>query len=82
MVQETHYGRLQHANSLLSTLWEHKYNHDPPHFAGSQAVSFLSAFFPVFPLLFFPLLLSPLLSYWKEIKAVYLRYREDLCLSL
>lgn len=64
MVQETHYGLLWHANSLLSTLWEHRYNHNPPSLGRSDFVSFSSfssSFFNYFSF-FFSLLSFLLLS--------------------
>lgn len=41
-----HYGLLWHANSLLSTLWEFKYNYDSPSLECSDFVS--PSFFPSF----------------------------------
>ena len=90
MVQETHYGLLQHANSLLSTLWKHEYNHNPLSLAGSDlGFSFLSSFFFsfIFLFLFCPIFsfLSSISSYiipWHgEIKAAFLKHKGDSFLS-
>lgn len=45
MVQETHYGLLHHANSLLSTLWEHRYNPGPLSLVGSDFIFLPFSFF-------------------------------------
>lgn len=60
MVQETHYGLLRHANSLLNTVWEHRYNHEPPRPCRFW-FCLLPFFIPFFILFFFSffLLLSP-----------------------
>lgn len=90
MVQETHYGLLWYANSLLSTQ-EHKSNHDAQVsqflILSSSFLHSLFQFSLVFFFLFFlPFSLPSSSSYFKLFydvrKLKQLKYRRDLFLSL